>query len=67
MIAQVIAPLCPDEKAWATFQARAALAGHTATKDVAGWIVVSRWGTTLSFASMVEAEIWLGYVIGGAA
>lgn len=65
MNAPLQAPLGPDEKAWSNFRARAALAGHVATKDAAGWITVSRWGHTKSFAAMTEAETWLDRVVSG--
>lgn len=63
----VTAPLGPNEKAWATFQARAALAVYTTTKNAAGWIVVCRFGHTTSFNTLAKAEAWLDRVIGGAA
>lgn len=65
MIAQVIAPLGPKEKAWVTFQACAALAGYTATKNAAGWIVVGRYGHTTSFYTLTTAESWLDRVMAG--
>lgn len=63
----VTAPLRPNEKAWATFQSHAALAGYTTTKNAAGWIVVCRFGHTTSFYTLAKATAWLDRVIGGAA
>lgn len=56
------------EKAWATLQARAALAGHTAARDPAGWVTLSCWGRTISFEDVGTAAAWLDRaLIGGAA
>lgn len=64
MSASITAPLGPNEKAWVTFQARAALAGHTTTRDASGWITVSRWGRTISFEHVGTASAWLNRVTG---
>lgn len=62
----IAAPTAPSpEKAWATFRARAAMAGHTAIKAESGWITVGRWGRTLSFATLGEAESWLDRILVG--
>jgi len=37
----VSAPNCPASKAWATFQARAAMTGHSAIKSGGVWIAVA--------------------------
>lgn len=54
-------------KAWATLQARAALAGHTATRDAAGWVTLARWGRSVSFQDVGAASAWLDRVIGATA
>lgn len=62
----IAAPTAPSAtKAWATFRARAAMAGHTAIKVENGWITVGRWGRTLSFATLGEAESWLDRMLVG--
>lgn len=55
------------KKAWATLQARAALAGHTCTRDTSGWVTLSRLGRTVTFEDIDTASAWLDRVIGGAA
>lgn len=61
----VAAPISPAAKAWGTFQARAAVAGHTAIKSGGGWITVSRWGRSMTFKSLAEAETWLDRIVSG--
>lgn len=53
-------------KGMATLAARAALAGHVCARDSTGQIVMSRWGRSMSFASVHEAEAWLAKVTGTA-
>lgn len=59
-------PTVSTEKSWSTFRARAALAGHSAVKNERGWITVGRWGRTLTFHSLAQAEAWLSRVLGAA-
>jgi hypothetical protein len=53
-------------KAWATAQARCALAGFTANliegDDGRPMLVVSRWALTRAFDSLAEVETWLARV-----
>lgn len=53
------------EKAWENFRARAALAGFTTTKNAVGWIVVGRFGHTVSFYTLAKAESWLDLTVAG--
>lgn len=55
-----------DAKRWSTLQARAALAGHQCHLDGAGRIVLSRWGRSMTFGSLGEAEAWLARISGKA-
>lgn len=55
------------EKAWATLRARAALAGHTCTRDTSGWVTMSRWGHTVTFEDLGTASAWLDRIVSGGA
>lgn len=60
--------LNPDAVAFARLKTRAAKAGHTATRDAAGWVTLSRWGHTISFEDVGTATDWLDRaLIGGTA
>jgi len=58
----------PIRKAWRTAQARATLAGFTATlgetDDGRPELLVSRWALTRGFDSLAELDRWLLMVTG---
>jgi hypothetical protein len=57
-----------ERKAWATVQARAALAGITATliesDEGRPQLICSKWSLTRAFESAAQAGEWLDRVVG---
>lgn len=57
-----------ERKAWATVQARAALAGITATlidtDDGRPQLICSKWSLTRAFETAAQAGEWLDRVVG---
>lgn len=67
-LATVVAPALqrtpePD-KSLANLAARAALAGHVCTRDANGAITLARWGRSMTFDNVQDAESWLARVVG---
>lgn len=53
-----------NAKSLANLAARAALAGHQASKDADGLITISRWGRSVTFGDIGAASRWLFRVTG---
>lgn len=67
MNAPVTAPLGPDQLVWAALKARAETAGHSCSRDAAGWVTMSRWGRSVTFEDVGTASQWLDRVVAGGA